>query len=612
MGVVFMANRTMAIVLSLVALATFGCTRKNSSGQPTVSVNMVYGSVECGDGQNSLILGNVDNGSGINQDLDGYVAQYDITTGVVSFTHLDLEANEQQVRATRSASGDVYVLGNSSDSEERKIFLAKFDKNLELQWKATKLGTAENGYNSGADLELDSNGNIWVCGTVEQAGIGTSTSRHIWVAAYNPDGALLSDLLVRESASKARDSAFRIQRSETNLFYVLGTQYEIPQVTLVATPILINPSLVVNPLPAPSVSVITPVAPSLEAPIFKLSPMDIYLGQFHLEEGEMKTVFEATRNGTANNSYDRAVALDVDATGQAIVGGMLSNENASFDIWMAKFGSTEEPLWEETFDSSDGQSPVADYLTDLELDSHGDLFFCGAFAGNIFAGKLDGQSGVLLWKDGQSGSFVSGPDQAVDLDVDAEGNLYVVGNLYEEVSSVNVEYQIKIWSCKYGPNGNRIFSATKGSSLAPFGMKYGAFARGVTHDSEGRLLALGMVAKVSNLKAYLYDGLYRQDIWAASYSAEEPTWERSFSGTKSSFGIESNSTEISSHSNAGGIFIDSQDGVHIFGDHDSQVTGRDGMYYVLNKEGSDHLPEPVRMNGIRDAEDHTVFGTWKK
>jgi hypothetical protein len=36
------------------------------------------------------------------------------------------------------------------------------------------------------------------------------------------------------------------------------------------------------------------------------------------------------------------------------------------------------------------------------------------------------------------------------------------------------------------------------------------------------------------------------------------------------------------------------------------------MYYVLNKEGSDHLPEPVRMNGIRDAEDHTVFGTWNK
>jgi len=101
-------------------------------------------------------------------------------------------------------------------------------------------------------------------------------------------------------------------------------------------------------------------------------------------------------------------------------------------------------------------------------------------------------------------------------------------------------------------------------------------------------------------------------VVGASYSAEEPTWERSFSGTKSSLGMESSSTEITSRSNAGGIFTDSQDGVHIFGDHDSQVTGRDGMYYVLNKEGSDHLPEPVRMNGIRDAEDHSIFGTWKK
>ncbi|MDP6957823.1 MAG: hypothetical protein QF645_03325 [Planctomycetota bacterium] len=610
-----MANRTMAIVLSLVALSAFGCSRGNSSGKPTAAVNMVYGSVECGDGQNSLILGNVDNGSGIDSDLDGYVAQYDISTGVVSFTHLDLEANEQQVRATRSSSGDVYVLGHLTGEADRKIFLAKFDKNLDLEWKATKSGTAENGYNFAADLELDDNGNVWVCGAVEQATTGSSTSRHIWVGAYTSEGSLISETVVRESASKARDMALRIQRSETNLFYVLGSQYEIPQLTLVTTPILINPSLVVNPLPivpAPTTPVITPVTPSLEAPVFKLSPQDIYLGQFRLEGEEMKTVFEATKNGTADDSYDRPVALDVDATGQAVIGGVLSNEDASFDIWMAKFGSIEEPLWEETFDSTDGQSPVSDHLTDLELDSHGDLFFCGAFAGNLFVGKLDGQSGVLLWKDGQAGSFVSGPDQAVDLDVYATGNLYVIGNLYEEVSNPNVEYQLSIWSCKYDPNGTRLFSALKGSFLASYGMKDGAFARSVTHDSEGRLLALGMVATVNNLKAYLYDGLYRKDIWAASYSTGTPTWERSFSGTKSSLGIESSSTEVTSQSNAGGIFTDSQDGVHIFGDHDSQVTGRDGMYYVLNKEGSDHLPEPVRMNGIRDAEDHTVFGTWNK
>lgn len=147
---------------------------------------------------------------------------------------------------------------------------------------------------------------------------------------------------------------------------------------------------------------------------------------------DIKVVKYAASNGAVlwektfdSGAYDGAYAVAVDPSGDAIVGAESTNAAGNVDVRLLKLaGSTGALLWDRLLDN--GRD---DYVSDLALDSAGNPVVAGvsvnASGDNDFAiFKCDGASGAVLWRR----AFDSGAaDQAYSVAVDRAGNAFVTG-----------------------------------------------------------------------------------------------------------------------------------------------------------------------------------------
>jgi len=151
-----------------------------------------------------------------------------------------------------------------------------------------------------------------------------------------------------------------------------------------------------------------------------------------------------TQIGT--NDYDWIWAVDTDSQGNVLVGGWtLGSFNAdqpnlgSYDAWLAKYSSEGNQIWLRQFGSAGDDEGFA-----LEVDSNDDIYIAG-FTDGLFASgsKIGGVDSWLtkfscdgdeLWRQ-QFGS--SGNDQAYDLSVASDGNIFVTGITDGSLGSYN-------------------------------------------------------------------------------------------------------------------------------------------------------------------------------
>lgn len=169
--------------------------------------------------------------------------------------------------------------------------------------------------------------------------------------------------------------------------------------------------------------------------------------------------WERRYNGTPDLS-DEAVSIAVDAAGNSYVTGSAFAPNGTLDIVTIKYSPGGQQMWLESYN---GTGNGNDQGAELVLDNAGNVYVTG-YSNNLNSFNdvttiKYNNSGVLQWVSFHNGSS-NNYDQGNALQVDANGNVYVVG--YETTSNytydfVTIKYNslgIQQWLQTYNGPGN--------------------------------------------------------------------------------------------------------------------------------------------------------------
>lgn len=136
--------------------------------------------------------------------------------------------------------------------------------------------------------------------------------------------------------------------------------------------------------------------------------------------------WERRYNGTPDLS-DEAVSIAVDAAGNSYVTGSAFAPNGTLDIVTIKYSPSGQQMWLESYN---GTGNANDQGAELVLDNAGNVYVTG-YSNNLNSFNdvttiKYNNSGVLQWVSFHNGAF-NNYDQGNALQVDANGNVYVVG-----------------------------------------------------------------------------------------------------------------------------------------------------------------------------------------
>jgi uncharacterized delta-60 repeat protein len=149
-------------------------------------------------------------------------------------------------------------------------------------------------------------------------------------------------------------------------------------------------------------------------------------------------VWRQNVRGTANIS-DQAIALALDAGGNAIAAGITINSGSDIDWTVVKLAAADgSVVWRRDFNGTVGQFefPVA-----VAVDGAGDVLVAGALHNrpsgfDFVVLKLSGANGGELWRAQPAPSAVDSFNLALAVAVDADGNVTAAGNLDEAFTVV--------------------------------------------------------------------------------------------------------------------------------------------------------------------------------
>ncbi len=191
-------------------------------------------------------------------------------------------------------------------------------------------------------------------------------------------------------------------------------------------------------------------------------------------------------NGPGND-YDRATALDIDASGNVYVTGISFSSGTRYDYVTIKYNSAGAEQWVMRYD---GPGNHDDLTTDLAVDAAGNVYVTGESRNSSYyhdyATIKYNATGVEQWVaryDGPINDF----DHATALGVDASGNVYVTGWSDGGLATTGddfatVKYNsagVQQWVARYnGPGGND-FDAASDLAVDASGNVY------VTGDARG-------------------------------------------------------------------------------------------------------------------------------
>lgn len=212
-------------------------------------------------------------------------------------------------------------------------------------------------------------------------------------------------------------------------------------------------------------------------------------------------------DGSAKQSGDFAVAVVVDTTGDAFVGGTFANKETSSDLAVLKFdGASGNTEWRREIDGGG-----ADWLTDLALAGP-DVVAVGQLGtpmhlrSDIVVLKFDGNTGEELWRQ----ELTDGLARSVA--VDSAGDVVVVGRL-RDASDWD------FFVAKYhGDTGSELWRFL----VEGGGLEHEALSVAVSPG--GNVVASGAVTDGNNQDFFVVaiDGVTGAELWRQQLRDEEP------------------------------------------------------------------------------------------
>jgi outer membrane protein assembly factor BamB len=213
-------------------------------------------------------------------------------------------------------------------------------------------------------------------------------------------------------------------------------------------------------------------------------------------------------NGSANGP-DQALAVTVDGMGNVVAVGSTRNTDTGDDFTVIKFdGATGDELWRTLVV---GTLPNgADAAFAVAVDGEENVVAAGrtvntGTGSDFTVGKFDGATGALLWGLVLNGS-ANGPDQALAVTLDGEGNVVAAGSIRSFLTGD--DFTVAKFD---GATGDVLWGRNLNGSASSIDQ-----ARAVTVDGMGNVVAAGSIRSTGTFDDFTvikFDGATGDELW---------------------------------------------------------------------------------------------------
>ncbi len=217
------------------------------------------------------------------------------------------------------------------------------------------------------------------------------------------------------------------------------------------------------------------------------------------------SAWQATIKGSAGGD-DRAIAVAVDAAGDAIAAGVVRNKISRADFVVVKRARADgRELWRAV---ANGTANADDQANAVAVDQVGDVVAAGVIhgAGGSFAVvKLAGATGAERWRAVLNGSASDHFGEALAVTVDRAGDVVAVGRVTNDVSGIDFVV-VKLSGATGAPIWRRDIDGALSNDVA----------LAVTVDGAGDVVASGFFINPdvgADFAVVKLDGANGREIW---------------------------------------------------------------------------------------------------
>ncbi|OFX40276.1 MAG: hypothetical protein A2X08_05850 [Bacteroidetes bacterium GWA2_32_17] len=364
------------------------------------SQNFFYKNVTKTDGSNNVyIVGATMNG---NYNYDILTAKYN-SSGVLQWIQQyngGADGQDIGVGLYVDGSGNVYITGTvTTSSTDADIITIKYNSSGTQQWLSTYNGTGGT-YDSGADIKVDSNGDVYITGST----YNTVPNTDAITIKYNSSG-------VQQWATPY---------NYTSNLNDVGGKISIGSTTVTTSGIV-----------------------QTGTSTYKWCTMN-----FNKSTGAYTT---GRISANTSTGIDQVNDMVEDASGNVYIVGATPVSGQGYNYDIIKLTSALALSWEITYNSSN----LDDIAKGIKVDASGNVYVTGYTTSstegkNITTIKYN-SSGTQQWIQTFNDSL-DGDDEASAMAIDTSGNIYVSGYIFTEIDSADY------YTMKYDASGNVIWT----------------------------------------------------------------------------------------------------------------------------------------------------------
>lgn len=370
--------------------------------------------------------------------------------------------NMFQKSATRSIPGttDIVVCGSTiNGSGNYDILTTKYNGSGQVIWSQQYNG-AGNGNDIGMDVRVASNGEIYVCGTYYKDATDSCNAIVIkysgagaqrWTATYNGSGSRndgYTSLLVSGASVVAVGSCW----STSNQYDMLTRRLDTAGTTVWTTTAdqagLADGAV---SLSNRSGSIFVTGGVQTSSTAYKIATWKI--------TPSSGAITSTTLSSASSIAMDRVTDVQEDASGYVYVAGSVYSTSTGFDYKIFKYDANLALQWSQTWNGADS---LEDQALGLEVDASGNVYLTGYTTttneGRNYATVKFNSSGTQQWVEYHNGKS-NRDDEARAIVTDASGNVYVSG--FVKDVGLNEDY----YTIKYNSSGTSQWEISYNSML---------------------------------------------------------------------------------------------------------------------------------------------------
>ena len=285
-------------------------------------------------------------------------------------------------------------------------------------------------------------------------------------------------------------------------------------------------------------------------------------------------------SGSGNSSHDEATSIVLDNEGNVCVTGYISGDGTRPDYATIKYNSEGVQQWVQIYNSPGNGD---DRAKSIAVDSDGNVYVTGYSFGNVTITDYDyttikySSTGVQQWVKTYNGNGTENDeDIAAAIVSDSQGNVYVTGVSYRDNNGyeyATIKYNsagIEQWVQRYHDLNH---SSSNPSSI--------------TVDNQGNVYVTGSLYLLTDS----YGGETLYDYATVKYnSAGVEQWVQKYNGTAGDFSVDT----------ASDLVVDNNGNVYVTGSSEGETISD----YATVKYNADGVEQWVqRYNGIGNGED---------